>query len=128
MPQHILVVDDEPSIRALLRMFFERQGYIVTTAVDGREALEFARQVLPDCVLMDIQMPRMTGIEAVEELRADSRFDGLPVMALTAHARDYIPSTVIRAGFDLVIFKPFEFVELHGQVETLLARRAPATP
>jgi two-component system, OmpR family, response regulator AdeR len=121
---HILVVDDEPAIRSLLRIFFERQGYLVTAAVNGLEALEFTRQVRPDCVLMDIQMPRMTGIDAVEELRADPRFEGLPVIAVTAHARDYTPSAVIRAGFDLVIYKPFDFAELQGGVDMLLARHA----
>jgi CheY-like chemotaxis protein len=118
MSQHtILVVDDEPDVRMLLRLFFERQGHAVCWARDGEEAVEVARQRQPDLVVMDIQMPRKTGIEAVVELRADARFAATPMVALTAYARMFLPADVIRAGFDEVIFKPFDF----GQVEAVVA-------
>ena len=118
MSQHtILVVDDEPDVRMLLRMFFQRQGYTVCWGSDGEEAVELARKHRPDLVLMDIQMPRKTGIEAVVELRRDPDFARTPVIALTAYARVYMQADVIRAGFDQVIFKPFDF----GQVESAVS-------
>src|SRR6476659_7584417 len=105
----ILVVDDEPDVLMLLRLFFERLGHIVYRARDGQEAVEVARQCQPDMILMDIQMPRKTGIEAVRELRADPRFASTPMLALSAYARVYLPADVIRAGFDQMLFKPFDF-------------------
>jgi CheY-like chemotaxis protein len=119
----ILVVDDEPDVLVLLRLFFERLGHIVYRARDGQEAVEVARQCQPDMILMDIQMPRKTGIEAVRELRADPRFASTPMLALTAYARVYLPADVIRAGFDQMLFKPFDFAQLGDIVSALLRDR-----
>jgi CheY-like chemotaxis protein len=119
----ILVVDDEPDVLMLLRLFFERLGHIVYRARDGQEAVEVARQCQPDMILMDIQMPRKTGIEAVRELRADPRFASTPMLALSAYARVYLPADVIRAGFDQMLFKPFDFGQLGDIVSALLPDR-----
>jgi CheY-like chemotaxis protein len=119
----ILVVDDEPDVLMLLRLFFERLGHIVYRARDGQEAVEVARQCQPDMILMDIQMPRKTGIEAVRELRADPRFASTPMLALSAYARVYLPADVIRAGFDQMLFKPFDFGQLGDIVSELLPDR-----
>jgi len=116
----ILIVEDERDLQNLLRLFFERQGYTVYDAHDGQEAIEVARRKLPDLILMDIQMPRKTGIEAVQELRADPRFANTPILAITAHARNYLPPDIIRAGFDHVIIKPFDFQEIIDRVTDAL--------
>ncbi len=116
----ILIVEDERDLQSLLRLFFERQGYTVYDARDGQEAVEVARRKLPDLILMDIQMPRKTGIEAVQELRADPRFANTPILAITAHARNYLPPDIIRAGFDHVIIKPFDFQEIIDRVTEAL--------
>ncbi len=116
----ILIVEDERDLQSLLRLFFERQGYTVYDARDGQEAIEVARRKLPDLILMDIQMPRKTGIEAVQELRADPRFANTPILAITAHARNYLPPDIIRAGFDHVIIKPFDFQEIIDRVTEAL--------
>lgn len=108
----LLIADDEPSVRALLQMLFEQQGYEVTTARDGRDAVERACQSRPDVMIFDIQMPHLTGIEAVEILRAEPGFEGVPVIALTAHIRDYLPSTVSKAGFSHILTKPFDIPDL----------------
>ncbi len=119
----ILVVDDEQDVQFLLRLFFERQGFTVYDARNGEEAVEVARRKRPDLILMDIQMPRKTGIEAVKELRADSRFVNTPILAITAHARNYLPPEIIRAGFDHVIIKPFDFEEIQTRVDESLRYR-----
>ncbi len=116
----ILIVEDERDLQNLLRLFFERQGYTVYDARDGQEAVEVARRKLPDLILMDIQMPRKTGIEAVQELRTDPRFANTPILAITAHARNYLPPDIIRAGFDHVIIKPFDFQEIIDRVTEAL--------
>jgi two-component system cell cycle response regulator DivK len=71
---------------------------------------------------MDIQMPRKDGVEAVRELRADPCFAGTPIIALTAHVRSYVPAEVMRAGFDEVLAKPFDFEQVSGVIEALLQR------
>ena len=124
MKRHrILIVEDERDLQNLLRLFFERQGYTVYDARDGQEAIEVAQRKLPDLILMDIQMPRKTGIEAVQELRADPRFANTPILAITAHARNYLPPDIIRAGFDHVILKPFDFQEIIDRVTDALRYR-----
>jgi CheY-like chemotaxis protein len=121
MARHtILIVDDEPDVQMLLRLFFERQGHITHRARDGQEAVDIALQVVPDIILMDIQMPLKTGVDAVKELRSDARFASTPMIALTAYARKYAPADVIRAGFDRVLFKPFDFAELQAMIAELL--------
>ena len=117
MQQHrILIADDEIDVQMLLCLFFERQGYTIIRARDGQEAIAAANTQRPDLILMDIQMPRKTGIEAVQELRSDSRFASTPIIAITAHARNFLPSDILRAGFDQIIFKPFDFAEVEARV------------
>src|SRR3954468_20527910 len=95
--QSILVADDEPDVQILLRLFFERQGHQVFVARDGQEAVDVARRHTPGIMVLDIQMPRMTGIEAVRVLRAEPNFAKTPIIALTAHVRSYVPAEVMRA-------------------------------
>ncbi len=123
MTHHILIADDEPSVLAVLRIFFERQGYGVTTAINGREVVERGAGILPDLVILDIQMPYKTGVEAATELRADPRYRRVPFVAMTAYVRDYLPSDVLEAGFAHVLSKPFDLAELHGVVTALLQSR-----
>jgi CheY-like chemotaxis protein len=116
MQHRILIADDELDVQMLLCLFFERQGHIIIRARDGQEAVTAATSQIPDLILMDIQMPRKTGIEAVQELRADPRFAATPIIAITAHARSFLPSDILRAGFDQIIFKPFDFAEVEARV------------
>jgi DNA-binding response OmpR family regulator len=112
----ILIADDELDVQLLLCLFFERQGHTIIRARDGQEAVIAASEQLPNLILMDIQMPRKTGIEAVQELRADPRFANTPILAITAHARSFLPSDILRAGFDQIIFKPFDFAEIETRI------------
>ncbi|MFL5804724.1 MAG: response regulator [Roseiflexaceae bacterium] len=118
----ILIADDEVDVQMLLCLFLERQGYGVVRARDGEEAIIAATEHCPDLILMDIQMPRKTGIEAVRELRADPRFADTPILAITAHARSFLPADILRAGFNRIIFKPFEFSEIESWIDQMLQR------
>ena len=118
----ILIADDEVDVQMLLCLFLERQGYGIIRARDGQEAVRAAMEHCPDLIMMDIQMPRKTGIEAVRDLRADPRFADTPILAITAHARSFLPSDILRAGFDQIVFKPFEFGEIEAWLDQMLQR------
>jgi CheY-like chemotaxis protein len=118
----ILIAEDEADVQMLLSLFLERQGYSIVRARDGQEAIVAALEHCPDLIMMDIQMPRKTGIEAVIELRADPRFAETPILAITAHARSFLPADILRAGFDQIIFKPFEFGQIEAWLDQMLQR------
>ena len=116
----ILVVDDEPALRDALESSLAFEGYEVTTASDGVEALDTIAAGRPDLVLLDIMMPRMDGLTAVRRLRA--RGDNVPVLMLTA--RDAVGDRVtgLDVGADDYLAKPFELDELLARVRALLRR------
>lgn len=122
MAMHLLIADDEPSVLLMLRTFFERSGYQISTARNGQEAINLAWQLRPDMILLDIQMPIKSGVDVVRELRSHPEFAGIPMLAITAHVRDYLPTAVKNAGFDQLVTKPFEFAELQDVVTLLLKR------
>lgn len=121
---HVLIVDDQPDILMLLDIFFKQQGFTVSKARDGQAGIDKAREVSPDVIIMDIQMPRKTGLEAVRELRADERFVTTPIIALTAYAHVHVPVDMIRAGFDHALFKPIDFIMLQKLIADALEQDA----
>ncbi|MGX4731775.1 response regulator transcription factor [Kitasatospora griseola] len=118
----VLVVDDEPALRDALESSLAFEGYQVTTATDGYEALASVERDRPDLVLLDIMMPRMDGLTAVRRMR--SRGDTVPVLMLTA--RDAVGDRVtgLDVGADDYLAKPFELDELLARVRALLRRNA----
>ncbi len=120
MNAHVLVIDDDEEIRASLRRSLAFEGFKVTLAADGEEALRSIRDDRPDLAVLDIMMPGLDGLEVVRRLRlADEQ---LPVIMLTA--RDAVPDRVtgLRAGADDYLVKPFDFDELLARIEALLRR------
>jgi CheY-like chemotaxis protein len=118
----VLVADDKETSRELIRTVLESSGYAVTEAIDGGEALQFARQLQPDLVILDLQMPRLDGFGVLAELRRDRNFDATPIMALTASAMHGDRERALVAGFDSYISKPIPLPMLREEVERLLAR------
>ncbi len=114
MEMTVLGVD--PFISAVL----ERQGYLVTEAADGGEALEKAKADTLDLILLDLQMPVRTGYEVLGELRQDPRYAGLPVIALTASAMPGDREKALAAGFTAYIAKPVALAHLRAEVQRLL--------
>ena len=121
----ILVVDDDPKIRTVVRRGLAYEGYRVVEAASGEEGLDKAREHLPDLVIVDVMMPGIDGLEVTRRLRAGG--DQVAILMLTA--RDEIKDRVegLETGADDYLVKPFNFEELLARVHALLRRRtAPA--
>ena len=116
----ILIADDKATSRELLRTVLERQGYAVTEAADGEEALQKALAETPDLILLDLQMPRRTGYEVLGELRKDRRHAQLPIIALTASAMQGDREKALAAGFTGYMAKPVPLIHLREEVRRLL--------
>lgn len=118
----ILVVDDEPSARDLVRRRLEIEHYDVILAEDGWEALRKIKEEHPDLVILDMMMPRLDGIGVVKRVREDSEIATLPILMLTARDRTIDMVHGLEAGADDYLGKPFEWVELLARVQSLLRR------
>ena len=122
----ILLVEDEPDNRDLIRMFLESDGHSVATAATGEDAVAEAAGAEFDLVLMDLSLPgEFDGIEATRRLRADGRFDRVPVVALTAHAMPEDRAKCVDAGCNDYLSKPVDRRTLIAAVHRNLA---PPTP
>ena len=116
---HVLVVDDDADIRVLLKELLERQGYGVTEASNGKEALRALYSTPPDVVLLDVSMPELDGWQTLERIRDLS---DVPVAMLTARAAELEKVRGLKAGADDYITKPFGRQELLARVEAMLRR------
>ena len=116
----ILVVDDEPSIVDLVRFTLEDADVRVVEASDGAEALVLARQIKPDLILLDVQMPRLDGLEVCRELRREPAFARAPIILLTAAGQEADRARGLGAGADEYLTKPFSPLALLALVEALV--------
>lgn len=116
---NILVVDDEDRIRRLLKMYLERENYVIEEAADGEEALELALKNDYDCILLDLMMPGKDGIEVCKELREEKT---TPVIMLTAKGEEANRVQGFEVGTDDYIVKPFSPREVVLRVKALLRR------
>jgi len=118
----ILVADDNALSRELMRELLALSGHSILEAGNGRDALELIRRCEPDLVFLDLQMPMQDGFAVIRELRNDSRFQSLPVIAVTASAMIGDRERAITAGFDSYIAKPIDLCEVETQVAALSSR------
>ncbi len=118
----VLIVEDNARNLKLVRDVLGHAGYATLCACDGEAGVELARSQRPDLVLMDINLPGMTGLEALALLRADAATAEIPVAALTAYAMTDDRARLLAAGFDGYLEKPVDVRALPGQVEALLRR------
>ncbi len=118
----VLVVEDDPVILRLLEVNFELEGFGVLLAHDGVEGVELARADKPDIIVSDIMMPRMSGIELVEALKADEATASIPIILLSAKAQTSDLKSGMDAGADDYVTKPFEPLDLVDRVNALLHR------
>ena len=119
----ILVADDSPIGRALLRRLLEMGGHTVRTALDGNQAVEEAGSWQPDLILMDLHMPICDGLEATRQLRARSGTSDVPVVALTASEDPDEIRSAFHAGCIGYLGKPFEVTRLVAQLEAWIRSR-----
>jgi two-component system KDP operon response regulator KdpE len=118
----ILVVDDEPQIRRVLRSTLSSQGYVITEAKTGEEAVDSVRKTKPDLVLLDVNMPGMGGVEACREIRRSS---DAPIIMLTVRNAERDKVSALDAGADDYVVKPFGIEELLARIRAALRRFAP---
>lgn len=123
LTQKVLLVDDEPDILELLRYNLEREGYAVTTALNGKEALKLAKSLHPDLIVLDIMMPGMDGVEVCMQLRQMPELKHTVITFLTARGEDYSQIAGFDAGADDYITKPVAPKVLVSKVKALLKRR-----
>lgn len=122
MASHILVVDDEPDIAALVAYHLARERYRVRTVSDGSEALRAIEAERPDLVVLDVMLPGTPGLEVLREIRRRTELDGLPVLLLTALREESDRVEGLRLGADDYVPKPFSPQELVLRVGAVLRR------
>jgi CheY-like chemotaxis protein len=112
----ILIVDDEPDFRYILRRILERADYEVIDAINGVAALEVVRRSPPDLIVTDMMMPVMNGAELIRRLRADPQTAPIPILAATSDVD-------LAGGADVVLKKPYRSAELLTAADTLLTQK-----
>lgn len=131
-PKRVLVVDDEPDVRAYLRSALEDAGFLVETAVDGLEALEKVRRNPPDLISLDLVMPRHSGARFHRELQKDRKLARIPTLIVTGHARDELGKTDLEemtmSGPGIYLEKPVRSASYVEAVRKLLGMESPAEP
>lgn len=121
--RRVLVVEDTPDTRELLRFVLEAEGYEVLEAADGVSALDVALRELPDAIIMDMNLPRLSGDRAVELIRREPALEGVSIIACTALNRWEWRGKAIVAGCDAFVAKPMDLERLRAALAQLLARR-----
>lgn len=119
MAMHVLVVDDEPMVREVVMRYLERDGFTVTAAGTGDEALSKFQQVNPDLVVLDLMLPGVPGLEILQKIRAAG---DTPVILLTARAEEADRILGLELGADDYVVKPFSPRELSARVKSVLRR------
>ena len=120
MSHKILIADDEPNILISLEYLMKREGFDVRVARDGQEALDAVAADCPDLLLLDVMMPRKSGFDVCQALRADERYNPLRILMLTAKGRDTDLAKGLALGADGYMTKPFSTRELVERVKAML--------
>jgi two-component system response regulator MtrA len=121
MAQRILICDDEPHLRELMRVSLDRDYYEFAEAADAAQALEVADRLQPDLVLLDVMMPGGSGLAVIERLRAKPGLHDVPVVVVSAFVTESDRRAATDAGANGFVAKPFDPDELASVVEELLA-------
>ena len=121
MKYKVLIVEDNPMNMRLIEMILKSDSYLLLKARDGEEALAIAAIDHPDLVLMDIRLPRLSGLEVARRLRRKAQFSHIPIIALTAHAMKGDEEKAIEAGCNSYVSKPIDTRKLPRLVAKTLA-------
>ena len=126
-PIKILIADDEPEIVEIISFHLEKAGYIVASAKDGSEAIEKAKQFQPNCIILDIMMPKRNGFEVCEYLRSNKEFDNTFIVLLTALNDETSHIKGLELGGDDFVNKPISPKVLVSRINALYRRIQPAS-
>ena len=124
MPKKVLIADDEENIVTALEFLLQRRGYETRVAKNGDDALSEVERFAPDLVLLDVMMPRKSGYEVCQRVRARPEWRHIKIIMLSAKGRDVEVSKGVSLGADLYITKPFSNTELVAKIDGLLAGAA----
>ena len=125
MTPHVLVVEDEDSLATLLQYNLQKEGYEVTLAGDGEEALLMVDERLPDLIVLDWMLPKVSGIEVCRRLRQRNETRNVPVVMLTARGEESDRVRGLDTGADDYVVKPFSMTELGARIRAVLRRIRP---
>ncbi|MBI2853888.1 MAG: response regulator transcription factor [Chloroflexi bacterium] len=120
----VLIVDDEPKITAVVRLYLEKEGFLVSTASDGKQAVQRTDSYGPDLIILDLNLPDMDGLEVCRTLRAKS---DVPIIMLTGRGEEINKIVGFETGADDYVTKPFSPRELVARTRAVLRRRSPGT-
>ena len=126
MKEKILIVEDNPQNMQLIELILRSKNYTLLEAIDGEEALDMATREQPDLILMDIQLPKLSGLEVTRKLRQMPVFSHTPIIALTAYAMKGDEDRFLEAGCDAYLSKPICTRELPGMIDKMLQQRQKA--
>ena len=126
MSKKVLIVDDEKDMVFGLQMMFEANNFEVVTAFDGQEALNKARQIKPDIIVLDLMLPKLDGYRVCRMLKFDEKYQKIPVIMLTARTSAEEKKTGMEVGADAYVIKPFDQQVLMDKVAQLLKLDTPA--
>lgn len=116
----VLIVEDDDSMSVALRDGFEYEKYAVSLAKDGESALRMATRVSPDLIILDVMLPKMSGLDVCKRLRSER--NGVPIIMLTARGQEIDKVLGLKIGADDYVTKPFSFMELMARVEAVMRR------
>jgi len=120
MSKRVLIADDEPNIVMSLEFLMQRAGYEVQVAANGEDALRMATDHHPDLMLLDVMLPKMSGYEVCQKVRADPDCEAVKIIMLTAKGRDTEVAKGLAIGADAYVTKPFSTKDLLTQVRQIL--------
>lgn len=118
--KHVLIVDDYPDALDIWAIYLDALGYRVSTAADGADAIAKAEQLRPDVIVLDLELPIVSGIEAARRLRSNPITQDIPLIAATGYSHERQLSMARNAGFDEVLVKPIDPGRLVEEIERLL--------
>ncbi len=123
----IFIIEDEPSIIQLVQHNLEKNGFIVSSSLNGNDGLKELKKFQPDLLLLDWMLPDLSGIEICKNIRKDNSFKNLPVIMLTAKGEEEDKIKGLDSGVDDYLTKPFSFNELMARIKAVLRRTNPNT-
>jgi CheY-like chemotaxis protein len=123
MSKKILIVEDNPQNMRLMKMALSAESYLLLEATDGEEALEVAKRERPDLIIMDVQLPKMSGLEVARKLREIPEFNRTPIVAITAYAMKGDEEKALDAGCNAYLSKPIRARDLPNVIAKMLLQR-----